>query len=173
MPILASILIAARCGAAITADIGGRQFGNQIDALRTFGVSARSYLLSPIVWSFLVGTPLLTLVAFGAARWTSLITFLSSHPSEGVDFWDYHFHRGLRMINENWYRGTDWLMVKLLCCAFGVALIAYYQGRRPKFSSSDVSRSVTAAILWSTLFVLVVHFGFAFYEYEGLVAGGR
>ena len=173
VPVLASILVAARCGAAITADIGGRQFGNQIDALRTFGSSPRSYLLSPIVWSFLIGTPLLTLISFWAARWTSLITFINSHPDEGADFWDYHFHRGLRRINENWYRGTDWLMVKLLCCAFGVALIAYYLGRRPKYSSSDVSRSVTATILWSTLFVLVVHFVFAFYEYEGLVAGGR
>ncbi len=31
VPVLSCVLIAARCGAAVTSDVGGRQFGNQID----------------------------------------------------------------------------------------------------------------------------------------------
>ncbi|MCA9059851.1 MAG: ATP-binding cassette domain-containing protein, partial [Planctomycetaceae bacterium] len=38
VPILATILIAARSGAAVSADIGSKVYGNQIDAIRTIGM---------------------------------------------------------------------------------------------------------------------------------------
>ncbi|MCH2180198.1 MAG: ABC transporter permease [Mariniblastus sp.] len=173
VPVLACVLIAARCGAAVASDVGGRQFGNQIDALKTFGAKPRWYLLTGVMWSFLIGTPLLTLLAYTGASATSLITFVNSHPEQGPDFWNYHFHRGLSQIDVNWYRGTGWLLAKLACCGFGVAVISYNLGRAPKYSTTDVSRAVTSTILWSTLYVLMVHFVFAFYEYEGLTAGAE
>ena len=48
IPVLATVMIAARSGAAVTADIGGKQYGNQIDAMQTIGIRPRSYLLTPI-----------------------------------------------------------------------------------------------------------------------------
>ena len=60
---------------------------------------------------------------------------------------------------------------KVSACAAGVGLISYHIGVRPKFSSNDVSRSVTATILWSTLYVLIVHFTFAFFEFNEQIKG--
>ncbi len=171
VPTLATVLIAARCGAAITSDIGGRQYGNQIDAMKTFGTSPRSYLLTPILWSFLIGTPILNFIAYATARITSLITFSITHQSHGADFWNYNFHRGLNVLGSFTYRGFWWLLAKLLCCGLGIAIISYYQGRAPKYSTTDVSRSVTSTILWATLFVLVVHFIYSFFEYQGVIPG--
>ncbi len=171
VPVLSCVLIAARCGAAITSDVGGRQFGNQIDAMKSFQTTPRAYLLTPILWSFLIGTPILCLAAYVAASTTSLITFVQNYPERGPDFWYQHFHRGLIVVGQNLYRGTGWLMAKLLLSGFGIALIAYFNGRRPKFSTSDVSRSITTTILVATLYVLLVHFFFSFYEYEGIVPG--
>ena len=169
VPVLSCVLIAARCGAAVTSDIGGRQYGNQIDAMKTFGARPMFYLLTPIVWSFLVGTPILCYAAFFAAKHTSLVTFVLSYPELGPDFWQMHFNRGL-LIPEQWtYRGFGWWMSKLLCCGFGIAVISYYQGCKAKYSTTDVSRSVTATILWATLLSLFIHFLFALYEYEGVV----
>jgi ABC-type transporter Mla maintaining outer membrane lipid asymmetry permease subunit MlaE/ABC-type nitrate/sulfonate/bicarbonate transport system ATPase subunit len=173
VPTLATILVAARCGAAVTSDIGGRQYGNQIDAMKTFGMSPRSYLLTPILWSFVLGTPILNFLCFTVARLTSLITFASTHPLQGPDFWNYHFHRGLKLLDSWTYRGFWWLLFKIVCCGLGIAIISYFQGRKPKYSTTDVSRSVTATILWATLFVLVVHFIFSFYEFEGIIPGSR
>lgn len=173
VPVLSCVLIAARCGAAVTSDVGGRQYGNQIDALKTFGTSPQFYLLTPILWSFLIGTPLLCYAAFYVAKYTSLFTFVMADGNRGPDFWHQHFHRGLDTVGQFTYRGFGWLMAKLLCSGVGIALISYYQGRRPKYSTTDVSRSVTATILWATLFALTVHFIFAFYEYEGIVPGGN
>ena len=171
VPVLSCVLIAARCGAAVTSDIGGRQFGNQIDAMRTFGASPRFYLLTPIMWSFLIGTPLLSYLAFFVARFTSLVTFVIADPGHGPDFWYFHFHRGLIELGQFTYQGFGWLISKLLCSGAGIALIAYYRGLTPKYSSTDVSRSVTSTILWATLYSLVVHYIFALFEYEGVVPG--
>lgn len=171
VPVLSCVLIAARCGAAVTSDIGGRQFGNQIDAMKSFNSSPRVYLLTPIIWAFLIGTPILYGASFVAARLTSLVTFVQSYPERGPDFWYEYFHRGLIVVGHDWYRGTGWLIAKLLCSGFGVAIISYFIGRKPKFSSSDVSRAITTTILVATLYVLIVHFIFSLYEYEGIVPG--
>ena len=171
VPVLATVLIAARCGAAVTADIGSKQYSSQIDALQTFGVSPDRYLLTPIMISFLIGVPLLTLIAFFTARYTSLLTFTLTHVDHGPNYWNQFFHKSLDVVNQTLYHGTGWLMSKLTFCAIGVALISYHIGLRPKFSSSDVSKSVTATILWSTLYVLIVHFCFAFYEFNDQIKG--
>ena len=173
VPVLSCVLIAARCGAAVTSDIGGRQYGNQIDAMKTFGARPQAYLLTPIMWSFVIGTPLLSFAAFYVAKFTSLVTFVLADPRRGPDFWDQNFHRGLEMIGQFSYRGFGWLIAKLLCCGVGIAIISYYQGRKPKYSTTDVSRSVTSTILWATLFALAVHFAFALFEYEGVAPGAK
>ena len=111
------------------------------------------------------------MASYYAAKTTSLITFVLSYPERGPDFWHHHFHRGLIVAGQDWYRGTGWLMAKLLCSGFGVAVISYFNGRRTKLSTSDVSRSITTTILVATLYVLVVHFFFSLYEYEGVVPG--
>ncbi len=173
VPVLSCVLIAARCGAAVTSDVGGRQYGNQIDAMKTFGASPKFYLLTPILWSFLIGTPLLSYMAYYVARLTSLVTFVVADAVRGPDFWHLNFHRGLEEPGQFLYRGFGWLIAKLLCSGVGIAMIAYYQGLSPKYSTTDVSRSVTSTILWATLFALTVHFAFALFEYEGVVPGGR
>ncbi len=92
VPVLACVLVAARCGAAVTSDIGGRQFGHQIDALKSLGSNPRAYLLTPILWAFLLGMPILYGVSYWGARMTSLITFVLSYPERGPDFWYQYFH---------------------------------------------------------------------------------
>ena len=166
VPVLATLLIAARCGAAVASDIGGKSYGHQLDALRTMGVSPQRYLLGPILNSFLLGTPLLTGLSYIAARFTSLTVFVATHPHLGADYWDLHFHRMLVVPGQSWYAGTAWVLAKVLTCGFGVGLLAYYRGARPQYSGRDVSDSITSTILWSTLLVLTVHFAFAFFEFD-------
>jgi len=173
VPVLSCVLIAARCGAAVTSDIGGRQYGNQVDALRTFGNRPNFFLLTPIMWAFLIGTPLLTFAAYYTARYTSLITFLATHPEHGAEFWHQYSMRGLEQWSGYFYKGFGWLIAKLLVSGFGTAIISYRNGMAPKYSSADVSRSVTSTILWSTLYVLVVHFVFSLFEFENIVPGGQ
>jgi ABC-type transporter Mla maintaining outer membrane lipid asymmetry permease subunit MlaE len=170
VPILATVLIAARCGAAVASDIGGKRYGRQLEAFQSLRVRPRSYLLTGELHAFLLGTPLLVAIAYFAASATSLAVFAWIHPELGPDYWRLHYHRELSVAGQSLFIGTGWLVAKLLVCAAGIALIAYHRGAAPKASPSDVSRAVTGTILWTTLYVLVVHFMFAFFEFK--VTGG-
>ncbi len=165
VPVLATTLIAARCGAAVAADVGVKRYGNQVEALQTLGVRARSYLLNPILIAFSVGTPVLAWLAFHAAKWVSLVCFVATHPEHGAHFWEVHFTKRLRVPDSLFYDGFSWLIVKTVACGLGVGLIAYYRGLRAKQSARDVSDGITSTVLWATLYVLLVHFVVAFYEF--------
>ncbi len=165
-PILITILIAARCGAAVASDVGGKVYSRQTDALRTFAAPPHRYLLTPILYAFLLGAPLLLAVGYLAAEATSLVVFTATHATHGPAFWQHHFHRMLRQSDGWFFSGTGWLLAKTLVCATGIALVAYHRGMAEKKSSRDVSRGITTTILWATLLVLVVHFVFAFWEFD-------
>ncbi|TWU39276.1 ABC transporter permease [Novipirellula artificiosorum] len=165
VPVLATVLIAARCGAAVAADVGVKRYGGQVDALRTLGVKPRAYLLLPIVIAFLIATPMLQWLSFSAAKMISVVTFVAAYPSIGPHFWQQHFLRNLTSDTSLFLAGWKWVLAKNLLCGFGTAVIAYYRGLSPKDSASDVSHAITSTVLWTTLYVLVVHFVVALIEF--------
>lgn len=165
VPVLATILIAARCGAAVAADVGVKRYGGQVDALRTLGVPPKSYLLVPIVMAFIVATPMLEWFAFTSARLVSVATFTATHPTIGPYYWEQHFYRNLGDSGAGWPLGWGWVMLKNIACGVGTAAIGYYRGIAPKHSASDVSSAITSTVLWTTLYVLVVHFIVALIEF--------
>ena len=165
VPVLATILIAARCGAAIAADVGVKRYGAQVDALQTLGVRPPVYLLAPTVLAFLIATPFLQWIAFGTARAVSLICFVTMHAEVGPYFWQQHFYRNLNDGSGWRFEGANWVLAKALLCGIGIAMISYHRGYRPKASAGEVSEAITATVLWSTLYVLVVHFAVAMLEF--------
>ncbi len=169
VPILATILIAARSGAAVAADVGSKVYGNQLDAMKTFGMNPTRSLRTPILYAFLFGMPFLALLSYAVAAVTAAFAFLISHPDLGVAFWDAHFHKELSQPASILYRGTAWLFAKLICCSLGVAMISWRCGVTPKLSGSEISLGVTRTILWATLFVLFVHFLFSLFEFRAFV----
>lgn len=172
VPVIGTILVAAHCGAAVTADIGGKKLSGQLDAMKTFGARPRAYLQHAILWSFLIGMPLLVMFAFMVAKLVSQVSFSFTHPEHGLAFWQQYFHNRLETPGQFFFDGTGWTLVKLLVCGWVVGYFSYFFGIQEKFSSRDVSRSVTRCILWSTIGVLIVHLVFAFLEFP-LPQSGR
>ena len=164
VPILATILIAARCGAAVASDLAGRVYREEFDALQTLGVRPLGLHGFAALTSLTVSTPLLVLVSFFVARTTGLITFGLWDPEASVTWMSATFHAQLR--HEAFlYAGTGWMLTKTLTCGFLVGAVALAQGTSPKRSPHDVSRAVTRTVLLSTALVLLVHFAFAFLEF--------
>lgn len=161
IPILATILIAARSGAALASSVGVKRYGGQIDAMKTIGVDPARHLAAMMTAAMVVTTPLLVLVSYYASRLVASITFALMFPDVEPVFWQWHFGRGLIEGNATW-----WVLGKSILCGIGIAGIAYAQGNRPKPSAAAVSRCITKTILWSTLFVLMVHFAFALVEFR-------
>lgn len=161
IPILATILIAARSGAALASSVGVKRYGGQIDAMQTIGVVPPRHLAATMMSAMIVTTPLLVLVSYYAAKAVAAMTFASMFEDVEPMFWQWHFGRGLSEGNATW-----WLIAKTITCGIGIAGIAHYQGNQPKMSAAEVSRCVTRTILWATLFVLMVHFAFALVEFR-------
>lgn len=62
-PVLSSIMVAARAGSAITAEIGTMKVTEQIDALYSLAVEPIQYLVTPRILSGLIVMPLLNAIA--------------------------------------------------------------------------------------------------------------
>ncbi|MHC5038986.1 MAG: ATP-binding cassette domain-containing protein [Planctomycetota bacterium] len=166
VPVLATILVAARCGAAVAADVGNRTWSGGMEAIRSFGVDPRRYLYTSVLWAFLLGVPLMTAAAFLISELLSLVAFLYHHPERSPLYWDLHFHKFLLGTEGNFpYEGSGWLLAKLLASAAVIAVVAFRAGQKPKASVVDVNRGITLTVIWSTLGVLLVHFLFAFFEF--------
>lgn len=165
VPILATLLLAARSGAAVTANLGTKVYGGQLDALVSVGADPSRVLKIGVLISFIVAVPILSLLGYFVAAISAGLAFLLDHGELGVAFWDAHFHQNLVTAKSFFYAGTGWLLPKLILCGAGTGIISWLQGTAPKQSAAEISRAVTTAILWSTLYVLLVHFLFSLFEF--------
>jgi phospholipid/cholesterol/gamma-HCH transport system permease protein len=59
-PVLTAIMITARAGSAITAEIGIQRISEQVDALHTMRIDPFRYLISPRITASIISFPLLT-----------------------------------------------------------------------------------------------------------------
>ncbi|MGD2279516.1 MAG: ABC transporter permease, partial [Candidatus Omnitrophota bacterium] len=62
-PVLTALIVAGRCGAAITAEVGTMKVTEQIDALETLSANPVKYLVVPRFFALLIMVPLLTVYA--------------------------------------------------------------------------------------------------------------
>ena len=62
-PVITSLIVAGRCGAAVTAELGTMKVTEQIDALETLATSPVKYLVVPRFLAFTFMLPILTLYA--------------------------------------------------------------------------------------------------------------
>lgn len=166
VPVLTTLLMAARCAAAVSADVGNKRYGGQIESLRMLRVAPERYLWPAIFWAFVLGGCLLNQIAYFAASCSSLIVHVISQPQLGPTYWQLYFHQRLSEVGSMSFQGLGWVTLKLLLCNAGIAGITYRLALRPKLAGSDVSRTITLTILWGTLWVLLVHMVIAFYEFR-------
>jgi len=62
-PVLTAIMVVARAGSAITAELGSMRITEQIDALKMMAVNPIQYLVTPRLWAGVITVPLLTAMA--------------------------------------------------------------------------------------------------------------
>jgi phospholipid/cholesterol/gamma-HCH transport system permease protein len=65
-PVIVAVIIAGRSGAAFTAQLGSMKLTEEIDAIRTLGLSPMQVLVVPRVLALLLALPLLTFVGLAA-----------------------------------------------------------------------------------------------------------
>jgi phospholipid/cholesterol/gamma-HCH transport system permease protein len=148
-PTITALMLATRVGAGIAAEIGSMVVTEQVDALRMSGVTPIDYLITPRFIATLVMGAVLTVfgvviafVAGGLTAWSSfdLNPRLFFDPDR-VRFFDV----GLGLI-------------KTICYGMAIPVISGFCGLRARGSSEGVGAATTAAVIGSSLAVIVLNF---------------
>jgi len=138
--VMAGVIMAGRTGAAFAAQLGTMQVNEEIDALKTLGISPMQYLVVPRVIALIVMMPLLCVYAdmlgiLGGAFVSALTMDISF-----VQF----FHQAASAIHTS----DLWIGV-FKSCVFGVliAIAGCLSGIRCGRSASAVGVAVTSAVV--------------------------
>lgn len=152
-PVLTAIMITARAGSAMTAEIGIQRISEQIDALTTMRVDPLKYLISPRVVASIISFPILTTVF-------DLIGIIGGYISgvvllglnSGVYFHGIQTNVEMKDIADG--------LIKAVVFAVIVATVCCYQGyyshmRQDSHGAKAVGFATTSAVVISCVLILV------------------
>ena len=147
-PIGAGLIIAARSGAGLGAELGSMQITEQIDALEVFGTSPMSALVGPRVLACMMSLPLLTVkIAFLAIAGSYLAECLG-----GTMLWREYLNACLSDL-----RLRDVIPATLKTVVFGylVGVTGCYFGMSAHGGTEGVGQAATRGVVYSTFLVVV------------------
>jgi phospholipid/cholesterol/gamma-HCH transport system permease protein len=155
-PVLTAIMITARAGSAITAEIGIQRISEQIDALGTMRIEPLGYLISPRIAAAVISFPLLTALfdLIGIAG-----GYLSGVVLLGVNAGTYFY----RVQTSVELKDVTDAFIKALVFAVIVATVCCYQGyfahlRKDSHGAKAVGLSTTSAVVLSCVLILVADY---------------
>ena len=155
-PMLTAIMIAARAGSAITAEIGIQRISEQIDALDTMRIDPLRYLISPRIAASIISFPLLTALF-------DLIGIIGGYIS-GVLLLGANAGTYLHRVQASMEMKdvTDGF-IKAIVFAVIVSTVCCYQGyfahmRTDSHGAKAVGLSTTSAVVLSCVLILVADY---------------
>ncbi|MCH8273505.1 MAG: ABC transporter permease [Armatimonadetes bacterium] len=149
-PVIAGIMVAARCGSAMAAQISSMAVTEQLDALRALSVHPYSYLVVPRMLAGALMLPILCLVGiFTGVGGGLIVASVYGIPP------DVFMHSV-----ETWIEPWDFAGGLLKTVAFGliVTLVSCQQGLRAKGGAVGVGRATTNAVVISIVLVYIANF---------------
>jgi phospholipid/cholesterol/gamma-HCH transport system permease protein len=147
-PVLASVVVAARVGSAIAAELGSMKVTEQIDALRALAVSPVQYLVVPRLLASVLMMPVVTVFANVAGiTGGEVVTVYFTHISYGV------FISSV----QTWLTWRDVIMGLAKTLVFGgiIAIVGCDRGLRTGGGAAGVGRSTTSAVVLAIVLVYV------------------
>jgi phospholipid/cholesterol/gamma-HCH transport system permease protein len=153
-PIMAAVILAGRTGAAFAATLGNMQAGEEIDALRTLGISPIDFLVMPRILALALMMPLLALYADAVGIFGGmLISWGELHIPPSAYWIEMQTSLGLTDINAG--------LIKAFCFGILVALSGCLRGLQAERSAAGVGRAATSAVVTSILLLVVADSIFA------------
>lgn len=155
-PVLAAIMVAARAGSGMAAEIGILRISEQVDALYTMGVDPVRYLVSPRIAASIISFPLLTaffdLIGIIGGYLTGVLLL---GTNGGVYF--YRVQSSLNMVD---IRGG---FIKALIFGAIVSCICCFQGyfchmRTDGYGAKAVGLATVSAVVLSCVMILIADY---------------
>lgn len=148
-PVITAIVVAARSGSAMAAELGSMTVTEQVDALKTMATSPVEYLVVPRVVGTVLMMPIVTVLANLAGLYGASLTSELGGVSHTL-FWS-SFQRVLV---------ADQINGLLKSIPFGalIALIGCRQGLATTGGAQGVGRATTSAVVFGSIAIYVVDF---------------
>jgi len=152
-PVLTAIMIAARAGSAISAEIGIQRISEQIDALETMRIDPLRYLISPRIAAAIISFPLLTalfdLIGIIGGYFSGVLIL---GANAGTYFYRIQASMAMKDVTDGF--------IKAIVFAFIVSTICCYQGyfahmRTDSHGAKAVGLATTSAVVISCVLILV------------------
>jgi phospholipid/cholesterol/gamma-HCH transport system permease protein len=152
-PVLAAIMITARAGSAITAEIGIQRISEQVDALATMRIDPVRYLVSPRLAAAIISFPVLTAL-FDLSG--IIGGYVSGVMIMGANSGTYVFRVQSSLELEDIVHG----FIKALVFAVVVSTVCCFQGyfahtRADSHGAKAVGLSTTSAVVLSCVLILL------------------
>lgn len=150
-PVFSALMVTARAGSSMAAEIGNMRVTEQIDALVTMGVSPVQYLLAPRLFASVLMAPLLcvlyTCVGMTGA-WVVAVNWL------GVDPGTFIANTEKLLVTDDFWMG------QIKACTFGflVSAISCNQGFYAAGGARGVGIATTRAVVQSAVAILIANY---------------
>ncbi len=146
-PVLSALMVTARAGSAMTAEIGIMRITEQIEAIELMGLNPFRYLVVPKFLAGILALPLLTAIfdvvgIFGGY----LIGVKLLGIGEGTYFGEMSNHIRMEHITQGIYKSLSFgVLITWVCC---------YKGYHAGFGAEGVSKATTQAVVLSAVLIL-------------------
>src|SRR3990167_8692827 len=150
-PVLTSIMVGARIGSGIAAEIGSMQVTEQIDAMRALGASPIKKLVTPKMLAAMVTLPLLTVTADIIGIFGGMIIAIFELEIDRV----FYLNSVLITIKiSDLISGTG----KTVFFGFLIAVIGCYFGLKTSGGTNGVGHSTTMTVVTVSILILISDF---------------
>ncbi len=147
-PVLTGLIVSAKTGSAIAAEIGTMKITEQIDALKTLCIDPFEYLVIPRILATFLMMPFVTLFAmlFGIISSYVLCIYMLSINEQAY----------INLIQE-YLRMNDIIggLIKALFFGFLLSVVGTYKGYNTDGGAKGVGESTTEAVVTASIFILI------------------
>ncbi len=146
-PVLAALMIAARAGSAMAAELGSMQASEQIDAMTVMAINPVQYLVSPRLLAGIISFPLLISIFDLVGIWGGYVIGVDLLGAPGASY-----RNG---IAAN-LTGHDIIMGLYKALVFGIVVVwvCTYKGYNAQRMATGISRATTEAVVLSSVLIL-------------------
>ena len=150
-PVLTALMIGARVGSGITAEIGSMKVTEQIDAMRSLGISPIQKLVFPRLVALIVMLPLLTILALFVGILGGLVISVTELDISG----SFYFSSIIQFIRfQDLFSGLG----KTFFFAFFIAIIACHNGLQVSGGADGVGRATTHTVVTACITIFISDF---------------
>jgi len=150
-PVLTSLMVAGRVGAAIAAELGTMRVTEQIDALRTLATHPIDYLVVPRLLASMIALPLLTVESIALGIGSGYLVGVQLLGIDPIYLW-------FNMLKYTTDIDVEFGLIKSFVYGGIIALIGCYKGLTCGMGAEGVGRATTEAVVYSSITILITNF---------------